>query len=68
MAHCRVHRHTTPATQRFNLPPEHAPALAQEGGPVFFGGVHEMLPALIGVLDQVTESFRQGRRRATVGL
>jgi winged helix-turn-helix protein len=48
------------ATQRFTLPPEHAPALAQEGGPFFFGGVHEMLPALIGVLDQVTESFRQG--------
>ncbi|MGH9256731.1 MAG: class I SAM-dependent methyltransferase [Vicinamibacterales bacterium] len=48
------------ATQRFTLPPEHAPALANEGGPFFFGGVHEMLPALIGVLDQVTESFRQG--------
>jgi len=48
------------ATQRFRLPLEHAPALADEGGPFFFGGVHEMLPALIGVLDQVTESFRQG--------
>jgi 2-polyprenyl-3-methyl-5-hydroxy-6-metoxy-1,4-benzoquinol methylase len=48
------------ATQRFNLPREHAPALAQEGGPYFFGGVHEMLPAMIGVLDQVTESFRRG--------
>jgi 2-polyprenyl-3-methyl-5-hydroxy-6-metoxy-1,4-benzoquinol methylase len=48
------------ATQRFNLPPEHVPALAQEGGRFFFGGVHEMLPAMIGVLDQVTESFRRG--------
>jgi hypothetical protein len=27
-----------PASQRFTLPPEHAPVLAQEGGPFFFGG------------------------------
>ena len=49
-----------PVTQRFTLPPEHAPALAHEGGPFFFGGVYEMLPALIAVLDRVTESFRHG--------
>jgi 2-polyprenyl-3-methyl-5-hydroxy-6-metoxy-1,4-benzoquinol methylase len=49
-----------PATQRFHLPPEHVPALAQEGSPFFFGGVHEMLPALVGVVDRVTESFRHG--------
>ena len=48
------------ATGRFTLPPEHVPALAQETGPFFFGGVYEMLPALAGVLDQVTQSFRQG--------
>jgi 2-polyprenyl-3-methyl-5-hydroxy-6-metoxy-1,4-benzoquinol methylase len=36
------------------------PALVHEGGPFFFGGVHEMLPALAGVLDQVIESFRRG--------
>jgi SAM-dependent methyltransferase len=49
-----------PATRRFRLPPEHAPALAQEGGPFFFGGVHEMIPSLVGIFDQVTESFRNG--------
>ncbi len=48
------------ATWRFTLPPEHVPALAQETGPFFFGGVYEMLPAMAGVLDQVTQSFRQG--------
>jgi 2-polyprenyl-3-methyl-5-hydroxy-6-metoxy-1,4-benzoquinol methylase len=48
------------STQRFNLPPEHAPALAQEAGPFFFGGVYEILPALVGVFDQVTEAFRRG--------
>jgi SAM-dependent methyltransferase len=44
----------------FTLPPEHAPTLAQEGGPVFFGGVYHMLPHLMGALDHVEESFRNG--------
>ena len=45
------------ATGCFTLPPEHVPALAQETGPFFFGGVYEMLPAMAGVLDQVTQSL-----------
>ncbi len=45
---------------RFTLPPEHAPALAEENGPFFFGGVLQMIPATIGVLGQVTEAFRKG--------
>jgi SAM-dependent methyltransferase len=49
-----------PATRRFTLPPEHAPALAQEGGPVFFGGIYQELPAVTGVLDQLTVAFRAG--------
>ena len=49
-----------PATRRFTLPPEHAPALAQEGGPVFFGGIYQKLPAVTGVLDQLTVAFRAG--------
>ena len=48
------------ATGRFTLPPEHVAALAQEGGPFFFGGIYQMLPALTGVLDGVTDAFRQG--------
>src|SRR5262249_14770629 len=46
--------------RRFTLPPEHAPALAQEGGPVFFGGIYQELPAVTGVLDQLTVAFRAG--------
>jgi SAM-dependent methyltransferase len=42
------------------LPPEHALALAQEGSSFFFGGGYQMLPAMIGVLDQVEERFRNG--------
>src|SRR6267142_1782927 len=47
-------------TGRFTLPPEHMAALAQEGGPFFFGGMYQMVPALTGVLDGVTDAFRQG--------
>jgi SAM-dependent methyltransferase len=49
-----------PASRRFTLPPEHAPALAQEGGPVFFGGIFQGFPGMIGVLDQLTVAFREG--------
>lgn len=49
-----------PATGMFTLPPEHAPALAQEGGPFFFGGVYSMLPCNVGVLDGITQAFRNG--------
>ena len=49
-----------PATHCFTLPPEHAAALAHEGGPFFFGGILQTIPAMIGVIEQVTEAFRQG--------
>jgi 2-polyprenyl-3-methyl-5-hydroxy-6-metoxy-1,4-benzoquinol methylase len=42
------------------MPPEHGAALAQENGPVFFGGVYQMLPAMGGVIDQVTAAFKNG--------
>jgi SAM-dependent methyltransferase len=48
-------------TQRcFTLPPEHAPVLAQEHGPVFFGGMYQMLLGMTGPLDQLERAFRQG--------
>jgi SAM-dependent methyltransferase len=49
-----------PATLRFRLPAEHAAALAQEGGPFFFGGIYQMFPAMMGVFDQVAQAFRNG--------
>lgn len=48
------------ASSQFRMPLEHVAALAQEGGPVFFGGVYQMLPAMGGVIDQVESSFRNG--------
>ena len=49
-----------PATRRFTLPPEHVPVLAEEAGPMYFGGAHQMLLGTFGVLDQLTTAFRQG--------
>jgi SAM-dependent methyltransferase len=53
--------HYEPTTRRFELPAEHAPALAQEGGPVFFGGVHQEFVALLRPIDRVIDSFRTGK-------
>jgi 2-polyprenyl-3-methyl-5-hydroxy-6-metoxy-1,4-benzoquinol methylase len=49
-----------PASSQFTLPPEHTPAVAQEGSPVFFGGVYQMMTGMNGVLDQLTTAFRAG--------
>jgi SAM-dependent methyltransferase len=49
-----------PQTEVFTLPPEHVPALAEEDGPMFFGGSHEMLTAINGVLDGLADAFRNG--------
>ena len=49
-----------PVTRRFALPPEHVAALADEGGPVFFGGVYEMILSASSVVDRVAEAFRAG--------
>jgi 2-polyprenyl-3-methyl-5-hydroxy-6-metoxy-1,4-benzoquinol methylase len=49
-----------PAGHRFTLPPEHVPVLAQEGGPVFFGGVQEEMVGLAGPINQLMQAFRSG--------
>ena len=49
-----------PDTGRFWIPPEHVPVLAQERGPVFFGGFYEMLLGMVHAVDPVTEAFRAG--------
>jgi 2-polyprenyl-3-methyl-5-hydroxy-6-metoxy-1,4-benzoquinol methylase len=52
--------HYDPSTHRFTLPLEHVAALASEGGPFFFGGIYEMLPAFMSVFNKVAEAFRSG--------
>jgi SAM-dependent methyltransferase len=44
----------------YALPAEHAPTLATEPGPAFFGGVHQELIGAIQRYDQVAGAFRRG--------
>ena len=49
-----------PTGRRFTLPPEHAPALAHEGGPRFVGGRYQLLQGHLHPLNQIIQAFRQG--------
>lgn len=49
-----------PEEKGFELPPDHAPALVRENGPLFLSGLLEMLPPLLGSLDHLAEAFRAG--------
>lgn len=49
-----------PARASFTLPAEHAPVLAQEDSPVFFGGVQEEFVGLAGPVNQLLQVFRTG--------
>jgi len=49
-----------PESRRFTLPAEHFPVLAQENGPFFFGGIHQMLTGMVGPLDQLIQAFQHG--------
>jgi SAM-dependent methyltransferase len=49
-----------PASERFALPPEHAATLADEGGPLFLGGVQQEMLGVLGTLNIVMDAFRSG--------
>jgi 2-polyprenyl-3-methyl-5-hydroxy-6-metoxy-1,4-benzoquinol methylase len=49
-----------PTSQLFTLPSEHVPVLAEEGGPFFLGGAHQMLMAEIGPFNQLLRAFKRG--------
>ncbi|MBX9398192.1 methyltransferase domain-containing protein [Streptomyces sp. TRM72054] len=49
-----------PEPGRFALPAEHAPALADESGPMFLGGVYQMVPATLAPYERLCEAFRRG--------
>lgn len=57
---CAGYLEYDPTRSSFTLPPEHIPVLAQEGGPVFFGGVQEEIVGLAGPVKQLIEAFRSG--------
>jgi SAM-dependent methyltransferase len=45
---------------RFSLPAEHIPALAKEPGLYYFGGTHQMILGLVGVIPFVQRAFKEG--------
>lgn len=49
-----------PKTHRFKLPPEHIPALVQEGGPLFVAGIYQSFSAELKNLDNLVDVFRKG--------
>ncbi|HXX76867.1 MAG TPA: class I SAM-dependent methyltransferase [Ktedonobacteraceae bacterium] len=57
---CAGYLEYDPVMHRFTLPIEHFPVLAQEGGPVFFGGVQEEMVGLVGPINQLMQAFRIG--------
>jgi len=50
-----------PATERFTLPPEHAPLLADENSPVLLCGLYQIAQTMFVDEPQITEAFRTGR-------
>lgn len=48
------------ATGRYALPAEHAAALAEEAGPMFVGGVFQMLPEIAKPFDRLAAAFKEG--------
>jgi hypothetical protein len=49
-----------PTSRRFTLPPDHAPALAQENGPAFFGAALQVWPFSFALFDRLVDVFRTG--------
>ena len=49
-----------PESRRFTLPAEHIPVLAQEQGPFFLGGMHQMVAGMIEPLNQLIQAFQHG--------
>ncbi|UCD96132.1 MAG: class I SAM-dependent methyltransferase [Candidatus Bathyarchaeota archaeon] len=52
--------HYDPASQHFALPAEHRPVLAEEEGPFFIGGTHQMILGLLTVVESLEKAFRKG--------
>ena len=49
-----------PTSKQFTLPVVYQPVLSQEGSPIFFGGIHQMLAGMVGPLNQLVDAFQHG--------
>lgn len=50
-----------PMSHLFTLPPAHRPVLAQEEGPFFIGGTHQMILGMLTIVEQLEDAFRTGK-------
>lgn len=57
---CAGYLEFDPATRAFALPPEAAPALADESSPFFLGGIYQEMPALWRILGKLESRFAEG--------
>ncbi len=57
---CAGYLEYDPVSRLFALPPAHEPVLAQEGGPFFFGGTHQMLLGMLTTVGLLEKAFRTG--------
>lgn len=49
-----------PATRRYDLPPEHAAPLTDDGFPFYLGGLIEFIVPWVSIAPKVAEAFRHG--------
>ncbi|HEY6378808.1 MAG TPA: class I SAM-dependent methyltransferase [Candidatus Dormibacteraeota bacterium] len=52
--------HHDAGSDRFSLPPEHIPVVAEEAGPRFVGGTLAMMVGMLGVIPRLEGAFRTG--------
>lgn len=57
---CAGYLEYEPSSCRFSLPPEHAPALVYETGPMFIAGIYQSFSAEVKNLDRLAEVFKHG--------
>lgn len=57
---CAQYIEYDPESTRFSLPAEHVQVVANEGGPVFFAGMWQEMPALWSIVPQLEDAFREG--------
>ncbi len=57
---CAGYLEYDPVSQLFTLPHAHEPVLAQEGGPFFLGGTHQMLLGMLATVGLLEKAFRTG--------
>lgn len=50
-----------PMSHLFTLPPAHRPVLAEEEGPLFIGGTHQMILGMLTIVEQLEDAFRTGK-------